>query len=109
MEAPSNGPRLSCGRPARRRKGDGRQPVPRQGHNTPFPLERSPPVSFKRLLGRSPHVVAFLTAQPVTDPSRSMFANQSEKSSVDSARSWGSLSRSASANMLCKARKATNA
>src|SRR5205807_10438323 len=24
------------------------------GHNTPFPLERSPPVSFKRLLGRSP-------------------------------------------------------
>ena len=25
--------------------------MPRQGHNTPFPLERSPPVSFKRLLG----------------------------------------------------------
>src|SRR5439155_21609458 len=25
--------------------------VPRQGHNTPLPLERSPPASFKRLLG----------------------------------------------------------
>jgi len=25
--------------------------VPRQGHNTPFPLRRSPPASFKRLLG----------------------------------------------------------
>ncbi len=24
----------------------------RQGANTPLPLERSPPVSFKRLLGR---------------------------------------------------------
>ncbi len=24
--------------------------MPRQGHNTPFPLERSPPGSFKRLL-----------------------------------------------------------
>jgi len=46
-----NGSRLSCGRLARRRKGSGRQSVPRQGHNTPLPLERSPPVSFKRLLG----------------------------------------------------------
>jgi len=25
--------------------------VPRQAHNTPLPLKRSPPVSFKRLLG----------------------------------------------------------
>src|SRR5256885_5768494 len=25
--------------------------VPRQGHNTPLPLKRSPPGSFKRLLG----------------------------------------------------------
>ena len=25
--------------------------MPRQGHNTPVPLERSPPVSFRRLLG----------------------------------------------------------
>ena len=25
--------------------------MPRQGHNTPLPLEQSPPVSFKRLLG----------------------------------------------------------
>src|SRR5213080_2130761 len=48
---PSNGSRLSCGRLARRRKGGGRQSVPRQGHNTPLPLRRSPPVSFKRLLG----------------------------------------------------------
>src|SRR5207248_1304341 len=51
---PPNGSRLSCGRPARRRKAVGRKSVPRQGHNTPFPLERSPPVSFKRLLGRRP-------------------------------------------------------
>src|SRR5205809_7734133 len=48
----ANGSRLSCGRPARRRKVGGRQSVPRQGHNTPFPLKRSPPASFKRLLGR---------------------------------------------------------
>ena len=46
-----NGPRLSCGRLARRRKSNGRQSVPRQGHNTPLPLKRSPPISFKRLLG----------------------------------------------------------
>src|SRR5437763_4941969 len=49
-----NGSRLSCGRAARQRKGVGRQSVPRQGHNTPLPLKRSPPASFKRLLG-SPH------------------------------------------------------
>ena len=46
-----NGSRLSCGRLARRRKAVGRQSVPRQGHNTPVPLKRSPPASFKRLLG----------------------------------------------------------
>jgi len=46
-----NGSRLSCGRPARRRKSSGRQSVPRQGHNAPVPLERSAPASFKRLLG----------------------------------------------------------
>ena len=46
-----NGSRLSCGRLARRRKGSGRQSVPRQGHNTPLPLKRPPPASFKRLLG----------------------------------------------------------
>ncbi len=46
-----NGSRLSCGRLARRRKAVGRQSVPRQGHNIPLPLERSPPASFKRLLG----------------------------------------------------------
>src|SRR5438034_6475052 len=51
--APPNGSRLSCGRPARRRKGGGRQSVPRQGHNTPVPLKRSLPASFKRLLGSS--------------------------------------------------------
>ena len=49
-----NGSCLSCGRPARRRKGGGRQSVPRQGHNTPLPLKRSPPGSFKRLLGSVP-------------------------------------------------------
>src|SRR5439155_9482949 len=32
-------------------QGCGTKSVPRQGHNTPFPLERSSPVSFKRLLG----------------------------------------------------------
>jgi len=46
-----NGSRLSCGRLARRRKSSGRQSVPRQGHNTPLPLKRPPPASFKRLLG----------------------------------------------------------
>src|ERR1051326_4617124 len=46
-----NGSRLSCGGLARRRKVKGRQAVPRQGHNTPVPLKRSPPASFKRLLG----------------------------------------------------------
>src|SRR5256885_673607 len=48
---PPKGSRLSGGRPARRRKAGGRSPCP-PGHNTPFPLERSPPASFKRLLGR---------------------------------------------------------
>src|SRR5438093_10020797 len=48
---PPNGSRLSCGRLARRRKAVGRQSVARQGNNTPLPLKRSPPVSFKRLLG----------------------------------------------------------
>ena len=46
-----NGSRLSCGRPARRRKSSGRQSVPRQGRNTPIPLKRSAPASLKRLLG----------------------------------------------------------
>src|SRR2546422_9259799 len=31
----------------------GTQSVPPKGHNTPLPLKRSPPVSFKRLLGRT--------------------------------------------------------
>src|SRR5712691_6246114 len=39
---PPNGPRLSCWLRAR------------QGANTPLPLERSPPASFKRLLGTRP-------------------------------------------------------
>src|SRR6266566_334331 len=46
-----NGSRLSCGRLARRRKAVRRKSVPRQGHNTPLPLKRSAPASFKRLLG----------------------------------------------------------
>jgi len=52
--APPNGSRLSCGRLARRRKSSGRQSVPRQGHNTPLPLRRSSPGSFKRMLGGGP-------------------------------------------------------
>jgi len=35
--------------------------VPRQGHNAPLPLKRSPPGSFKRLLGSGlRHCAAFL-------------------------------------------------
>src|SRR5216117_1722474 len=78
---PPNGSRLSCGRLARRRKSSGRQSVLRQGHNTPIPLERSPPASFKRLLGSAltssgadrarrelqPH---FLTAADMAEPAR---------------------------------------
>src|SRR2546423_4378048 len=48
-----NRSRLSCGRLARRRKGVGRTVRARQGTNIAFPLERSAPASFKRLLGRS--------------------------------------------------------
>src|SRR2546429_8541027 len=33
-------------------QGRGTKSVPRQGHSTPLPLERSAPASFKRLLGR---------------------------------------------------------
>ena len=48
---PPNGSRLSCGRLVRRREAGGRQSVPRQGHNTRLPSKRSPPASFKRMLG----------------------------------------------------------
>src|SRR6266496_3071437 len=48
---PPNGSRLSCGRPARRRKAAERSPCPARDTNTPLPVKRSPPVSFKRLLG----------------------------------------------------------
>ena len=51
---PPNGSRLSCGRLARRRKVRWTTVRARQGHNTPLPLERSPPASFKRMLGRNP-------------------------------------------------------
>src|SRR5436853_6027643 len=47
--APPNGSRLSCGRLARRRKVVGRSPCPVRG--TTLRSERSPPVTFKRLLG----------------------------------------------------------
>src|SRR5438132_1605209 len=45
-------------------QGRGTKSVPRQGHNTPLPLKRSPPASFKRLLGgalapRCPRLVQF--------------------------------------------------
>src|SRR6266516_3055580 len=61
--APPNGSRLSCGRLARLRKSSGRQSVPRQGRNTPVPLKRSPPASFKRLLGSA--LALPLSFQPV--------------------------------------------
>src|SRR6266705_4853322 len=35
-------------------QGRGTKSVPRQGHNTPIPLRRSPPASFKRLLDGAP-------------------------------------------------------
>ena len=57
------GSRLGCGRPARRRKAVGRQFVPRQGHNVPLPLERSPPASFERLLGVTFPRVSLLTTE----------------------------------------------
>src|SRR5438094_9943710 len=45
-------------------QGRGTKSVPRQGHNTPLPLKRSPPGSFKRLLGgatsRSPSTCSSL-------------------------------------------------
>src|SRR6266404_4339670 len=49
--AAPNGSRLSCGRLACRRKSGGRQSGGRQRANTRLPLKRSPPASFKRLLG----------------------------------------------------------
>jgi hypothetical protein len=60
---PPNGSRLSCGRNARRRKSSGRTSVPRQGHNTPVPLKRSPPASFKRLLGGTVFTNGSVTAE----------------------------------------------
>src|SRR5205814_5808489 len=48
-----NGSRLSCGRLDCRRKAAGRSPCPVRGTTLRFPLKRSPPASFKRLLGRS--------------------------------------------------------
>src|SRR5213079_1727325 len=45
------GSRLSCGRPARRRKGVGRRPCPIRGTTLGFPQKRSPPAGVKRLLG----------------------------------------------------------
>ncbi len=55
-----NGSRLSCGRRARRRNWQWTKSGPRQGHNTPLPLRRSPPVSFKRLLGSAPLATVWL-------------------------------------------------
>jgi hypothetical protein len=49
--SPPNGSRLSCGRLARRRKVKWTTVRAWQGTNTLVPLERSPPASFKRLLG----------------------------------------------------------
>src|SRR5207249_10211145 len=41
--------------------------VPRQGHNTPVPLRRSPPASFKRLLGSTIGMVAATPPAPHTN------------------------------------------
>src|SRR5437016_7838002 len=49
--APPNGSRLSCGRPTHRRNDRWTTGEARKGHTTPVPLRRSPPGSFKRLLG----------------------------------------------------------
>src|SRR2546425_8227623 len=43
-----NGSRLSCGRLAGPAQGCGTIVRDRRGANTPFPLERPPPASFKR-------------------------------------------------------------
>ena len=48
---PPNGSRLSCGRLAHRGASMLNDSACRPAHNTPFPLERSLPASFKRLLG----------------------------------------------------------
>src|SRR6266576_5902896 len=39
--------------------------VPRQGHNNPLPLKRSPPVSFKRLLGCTLLIQLSATIRPL--------------------------------------------
>src|SRR5207248_2782609 len=61
---PPNGSRLSCGRIACRRKGVGTKSVPRQRHNTPIPLERSSPGSFKRMLGSGSRTGPLAFLQP---------------------------------------------
>src|SRR5947207_5273198 len=43
-------------------QGCGTKSVPRQGHNTPLPLKRSPPASFKRLLGADTNDLPWLHA-----------------------------------------------
>src|SRR5881392_1006036 len=50
LAAPPNGSRLSCGRLTRRAHPSLNDSSCPSGHNTPLPLKRSPPVSFKRLL-----------------------------------------------------------
>src|SRR5213082_2412507 len=79
MGARSNGSRLSCGRLARRRKGEGRQSVPRQGHNTPLPLERSAPASFTRLLGGKLMVLYRKSSRPA-QPEGSVFSPMAHRS-----------------------------
>src|SRR5207249_3265685 len=44
--------------------------VPRQGHNTPVPLRRSPPASFKRLLGSTIGMVAATPPAPHTNTNK---------------------------------------
>src|SRR6266566_7117997 len=57
---PPNGSRLSCGRLARRAQWSRTIVRARPGTNTLLPLERSPPATFKRLLGGWRPIATFL-------------------------------------------------
>src|SRR5947207_5767619 len=51
-------------------QGCGTKSVPRQGHNTPLPLKRTAPASFKRLLGSgisSPKLAPHPSTQQIED------------------------------------------
>src|SRR6266516_294135 len=68
--AQPNGSRLSCGRPARRRKRSGRTSRARQGTTQRLSVRTRAPASFKRLLGGWPFSapVAFSSVGPSSAP-----------------------------------------